>query len=76
MHEARTALCYDAAMWLLTLLACGEVEGDEEGECSDAADNDLDGLFDCDDPTCFGSPDCAEVEGDADTDADSDSDSD
>ena len=36
----------------------GEYEGDEPGECSDGADNDRDGLFDCDDPGCAGSPDC------------------
>ena len=33
-------------------------EGDEAGECSDLADNDQDGLFDCDDPNCSGSPIC------------------
>jgi len=33
-------------------------EGDEAGECSDEADNDKDGLFDCDDDTCAGSPAC------------------
>ena len=42
----------------------GNFEGDEPGECSDGADNDQDGLFDCDDPDCFGSPDCG---GDDDT---------
>jgi hypothetical protein len=35
-----------------------EVEGDDPGECSDGADNDLDGYFDCDDNGCWGSPDC------------------
>jgi hypothetical protein len=30
------------------------------GECSDRADNDRDGLYDCADPDCAGSPDCAE----------------
>ena len=34
------------------------VEGDEAGECSDEADNDGNGLFDCDDPGCVGSPAC------------------
>ena len=34
-------------------------EGDEAGECTDGADNDQDGLFDCNDPNCSGSPDCA-----------------
>ena len=27
-------------------------EGDDAGECNDGADNDRDGLFDCDDPDC------------------------
>ena len=35
-----------------------EAEGDDPGECDDGADNDQDGLFDCDDPDCEGSPDC------------------
>lgn len=35
-----------------------EFEGDEPGECLDGADNDRDGLFDCDDPDCAGAPDC------------------
>jgi hypothetical protein len=34
------------------------VEGDDAGECSDGADNDLNGLFDCDDDGCIGSPEC------------------
>ena len=33
-------------------------EGDEPGECSDQADNDRDGLFDCDDPNCYGAEIC------------------
>lgn len=37
-----------------------EYEGDMAGECSDRADNDRDGLYDCADPDCAGSPDCAE----------------
>ncbi|MBC04287.1 MAG: hypothetical protein CMJ34_13455 [Phycisphaerae bacterium] len=36
------------------------LEGDEPGECSDGADNDVDGLFDCEDPDCEGSSDCEE----------------
>ena len=35
-----------------------EVEGDDPGECSDAADNDGDFLFDCDDQDCFSAPEC------------------
>ena len=42
---------------LASLVACAH-EGDDAGECSDAADNDRDGLFDCDDSDCTGSPDC------------------
>ncbi|HCP47951.1 MAG TPA: hypothetical protein DIU15_18065, partial [Deltaproteobacteria bacterium] len=37
-----------------------ELEGDEPGECSDRADNDVDGLFDCADSDCQGAPDCAD----------------
>ena len=33
-------------------------EADDPGECSDAADNDLDGLFDCNDPDCYAAPAC------------------
>ena len=49
------------------LLSCGEeekgeedveYEGDDAGECSDGADNDMDGYFDCQDNGCWGSPDC------------------
>jgi hypothetical protein len=40
-------------------------EGDQPGECSDGADNDQDGLFDCNDPDCFGSPDCSGDDDDA-----------
>jgi len=45
----------------LILVACpaDDYEGDSPGECSDAADNDRDGLYDCDDPDCEGSSDCA-----------------
>ena len=36
-----------------------EYEGDDAGECSDGADNDRDGLYDCEDDDCAGAPDCA-----------------
>ena len=51
-------------------------EGDEAGECADGADNDRDGLFDCNDPDCEGSSDCEEADTDTDSDADSDTDTD
>lgn len=44
----------------LVLTACTLPEGREPGECSDRADNDADGLYDCDDPDCLGAPDCNE----------------
>ena len=68
---------------ILVLAACGEkddtastrVEGQYPGECSDGADNDADGLYDCNDPDCAGAPDC-EADTDTDTDADTDTDTD
>lgn len=48
-----------AMLLLVTLVAgCGPVEGDDPGECTDGADNDRDGFFDCDDNDCMGSPVC------------------
>ena len=51
------------ALLALALLAAGcsanlLYEGRLPGECSDAADNDIDGLFDCNDPGCAGAPAC------------------
>lgn len=48
------------ALGLVMALGCTpkEHEGDAPGECKDAADNDRDGMFDCLDPDCTGSPDC------------------
>jgi hypothetical protein len=50
-------------------------EGTSAGDCRDGADNDDDGMFDCDDPGCRASPDCG-GEGDADADSDADADAD
>ena len=66
------------ALLATCLLACGdvtvlpgeEIEGDEPGECTDRADNDADGDFDCDDDGCAGSPDCAGDDDDATADDD------
>lgn len=53
------------ALWILfgaVFAGCSDnanrVEGQKPGDCSDEADNDLDGAFDCDDPGCSGSPAC------------------
>ncbi len=45
------------------------IEGDDPGECDDGLDNDGDGAIDCDDPDCWGSPDCAADDDAADDDA-------
>jgi len=52
----------------LVLAACGDYtihvappdEGDDPGECSDLADNDENGFFDCDDEGCIGALECLE----------------
>ncbi|GEM_PF-2177941 len=53
-----------------SLIACpggddGPFEGDDAGECSDDADNDRDGRFDCDDPDCEGAVACTGDDDDA-----------
>ena len=72
LHNLILPLSLLSLLSLLCLSACGdkddtsrtseEYEGDEAGECSDEADNDRDGLFDCDDEGCAGSPDCEVAE--------------
>ncbi|MBI4951080.1 MAG: hypothetical protein HY908_03540 [Myxococcales bacterium] len=51
-----------AILGLTTALGLGacksDIEGDVAGECSDGADNDRDGAFDCDDSDCAGAPAC------------------
>ncbi len=39
-------------------------EGESDGDCADGADNDADGLFDCDDDGCGAAPACATTSGD------------
>jgi len=60
----------------LLLAACpaaeGPFEGDDPGECADDADNDRDGLFDCEDPDCAGSVSCTGDDDDAVGDDDDD----
>ncbi|MBN1773430.1 MAG: hypothetical protein JXB32_19365 [Deltaproteobacteria bacterium] len=62
--------------WIVTLAlvvagcsddgAASGYEGDLPGECSDGADNDRDGLYDCGDPDCAASPACRGTDADAD----------
>ncbi|MCP4916206.1 MAG: hypothetical protein GY913_04730 [Proteobacteria bacterium] len=47
---------------LIFLLGCGDIEGDEAGECTDGKDNDNNGVADCRDPGCEFSPDCTDGE--------------
>jgi hypothetical protein len=51
-------------------LSCAttRVEGQNVGECTDGADNDEDGLFDCVDPDCMPAPACAGDDDDDTTD--------
>ncbi|MBN94242.1 MAG: hypothetical protein CL928_09235, partial [Deltaproteobacteria bacterium] len=53
-------LGYAALGSVLIWWGCAERHGEgyEPGGCTDRADNDSDGLFDCDDPDCAGSADC------------------
>jgi len=48
-----------------------DIEGNEPNECSDGADNDSDGYFDCEDRDCWGAPACDE-NGDDDDNSDDD----
>lgn len=67
MSRARLLLLPLLALAGLLAAACGDVsiselperEGDDIGECGDGADNDGNGLFDCDDLACAGAPECA-----------------
>jgi len=62
-------LLISLALLLLTLPVVAfadDFEGDDPGECSDGADNDRDGAFDCDDSDCAMSPDCKKPAGDPD----------
>jgi hypothetical protein len=69
-------------LWLVAWLAgCSTPpEGQTAGDCTDRADNDGDGQFDCDDDGCEAGPDCADADTDAvdtdggDTDGGSDTD--
>ena len=48
-------------MLFLLFISCSSVErieGSEVGDCTDGADNDMDGFFDCSDSSCKGSSDC------------------
>ena len=60
------------------LLACEDKaeEGTQAGDCTDGADNDGDGDFDCNDAGCEGAPDCEEADTDTDMDTDTDTDTD
>jgi hypothetical protein len=68
-------------MWIVVLchaLACGgggaTTEGANPGECSDGADNDGDGAFDCNDSDCAGAPVCQSMDmGQSNTDVGGDS---
>ena len=55
----RSRSCSTLASIALCLAACETGPPPEQGaQCSDGADNDADGLYDCDDPGCAEAPDC------------------
>jgi hypothetical protein len=59
MKLNRSVLVLGVLSLLVAITGCDtDVEGDEPGECSDGADNDRDGAFDCDDSNCAGAPAC------------------
>jgi hypothetical protein len=53
---------------LSMIITCAKppTEGTEPGDCVDGADNDGDGLYDCDDSDCADGPYCLDIEGDDD----------
>jgi len=53
-----TLLCVALLAPVLLFTACKVQETDPEAECDDGVDNDLDGLYDCDDPDCAGVAGC------------------
>jgi len=58
----------------VTVSKTPEKEGDEPGECTDDADNDADGYFDCGDPDCSNADACVDADHDGWTLADEDCD--
>lgn len=60
MISARLLPCLLLCLLIASPALADDYEGDDPGECSDGADNDRDGKYDCDDEDCAGSPDCAQ----------------
>ena len=60
------------ALFMICILSCSaeRTEGTVAGDCSDGADNDQDGLFDCNDDSCTGSSDCSLTEDEEEDDED------
>jgi hypothetical protein len=61
-----------AACTPVTINEVPEREGDDPGECDDDADNDGDGVFDCDDSDCEAADVCSCVDSDGDEVCDED----
>ena len=61
-----------AFVMLLPACPAEDIEGNQPGECSDGADNDSDGYFDCNDSNCYGAPDCLGDDDDDDASSDDD----
>ena len=65
VNSVRLLLCISLLTLLVGCPTETPFEGDETGECSDNADNDRDGLFDCDDSDCANAPECTGDDDDA-----------
>lgn len=60
MNLFKLTACCSSITLVLAFVACGvKAEGTRSGECIDGADNDEDGIYDCEDDDCVDSPDCA-----------------
>jgi len=59
MRTSKPLLLLSLSCLLVLAWSCGVTsETDEDGGCSDAADNDSDGAYDCDDSDCAADPAC------------------
>jgi hypothetical protein len=61
MRQPISSACLGVLLAVGCMQQATDIEGDEPGECSDDADNDRDGKFDCHDPDCSGARACVEA---------------
>ena len=62
MVRASEVMRWSTLTLILVGLSCAQPgEGSSAADCGDGADNDANGLFDCDDPGCAASPLCTQL---------------